>query len=214
MCSSTPCPVPNRTRLAFRSVFASRVQVTPARSSAVAATSLRFTEFFGLAMFPSPTSRRHVQEADGITEGFDRVAHSGITREHRPGLGFNVLISSREPDAAFVDAQRHRTRCGVLIEPVTLLHYQQHHVQALALAQCDRVSPTLLPRLLLAQAGDSAAKLKLCSGPCNGLSDSGCGLVVIFYPPSTLYTAAPERGSPVPGPGRAPASHVVDHPAD
>src|SRR5215211_5069501 len=210
MCSSTPCPVPNRTRLAFRSVFASRVQVTPARSSAVAATSLRFTEFFGLAMFPSPTSRRHVQEADGITEGFDRVAHSGITREHRPGLGFNVLISSREPDAAFVDAQRHRTRCGVLIEPVTLLHYQQHHVQALALAQCDRVSPTLLPRLFLAQAGDLGGQVEALQRSvqwplgfrvrprCHTLSSS------------TLFTAAPERGSPVPGPGRAPASYVVD----
>jgi hypothetical protein len=29
----------------------------------------------------------------------------------------------------------------------------------------------------------SAAKLKLCSGPCKGLSDSGCGLVPILYLP-------------------------------
>src|SRR5215208_3431376 len=39
-CSSTPCPVPNRTRLAFRSQLTSRVQITPARSSAVAGTAL------------------------------------------------------------------------------------------------------------------------------------------------------------------------------
>jgi hypothetical protein len=82
------------------------------------------------------------------------VADSGITREYRPSLGLNVLIASREPDAAFVDAQRDWTGRSVLIEPVTLLHYQQHHVQALALAQRDRVSPALLPRFLLAQAGD------------------------------------------------------------
>src|ERR687898_1439515 len=34
----------------------------------------------------------------------------------------------------------------------------------------------------------SAAKLKLCSGPCRGLSDSGCGLVVILYPSSNWDT--------------------------
>src|SRR5215212_5548593 len=159
-CSSTPCPVPNRTRLAFRSQIISRVQITSARSSAVAATSLRFTEFFGLAEPPSPTSRRHIQDADGITEGLDRVAHSGVTSEQRPGLGLHRLIGGREPDTALVNAQRHRTGCGVLIEPVTLLHHQQHHVQALALAQCDRVSPTLLPRLLLAQAGDLGGQVE------------------------------------------------------
>ena len=32
---------------------------------------VRFTEFFGLAEPPFPTSPRHVQEADGITEGLD-----------------------------------------------------------------------------------------------------------------------------------------------
>src|SRR5918994_30475 len=48
----------------------------------------------------------------------------------------------------------------VLIEPVTFLHYQQHHVQAFALAQRDRVSPTLLPRLLLAQAGDLGGQIE------------------------------------------------------
>jgi hypothetical protein len=33
--------------------------------------SLRFTQFFELAEPPSPTSRRHDQEADGLTEGLD-----------------------------------------------------------------------------------------------------------------------------------------------
>jgi hypothetical protein len=56
------------------------------------------------------------------------VADSGITREYRPSLGLNVRIGSREPDSDFVDAQRDRTGRGVLIEPVALLHYQQHHV--------------------------------------------------------------------------------------
>src|SRR5215213_6260812 len=144
----------NRTRLAFRSQLTSRVQITPARSSAVAGTALRFTEYFGLAEPPFPTSPRHVQEADGITEGLDRVAHSGVTSEQRSGLGLHILIGGREPDTALVNAQRHRTGCGVLIEPHAFLHYQQHHVQALALAQCDRVSPTILPRLLFAQVGD------------------------------------------------------------
>src|ERR687889_531496 len=135
-------------------------QITPTRSPADTAMSLRFTKFFGLAEVPSPISRRHVQEADGVAEGLDRVAHSGVTREHRPSLGFNVLIGGREPDTAFVDAQRDWTGRGVLIEPVTFLHYQQHHVQAFALAQCDRVSPTLLPRLLLAQAGDLGGQIE------------------------------------------------------
>src|SRR5215211_2153986 len=159
-CSSTPCPASNRTRLAFSSLLVSRDQITPTRSPEGAAMSLRFTKFFGLAEAPSPTSRRHVQEADGLTEGLDRVAHSGVACEHRPGLGLDVLIGSREPDTAFVDAQRDWTGRGVLIEPVTLLHYQQHHVQALALAQRDRVSPTLLPRLLLAQAGDLGGQIE------------------------------------------------------
>src|SRR5215203_6664824 len=159
-CSSTPCPVPNRTRLAFRSLLVSRDQITPTRSPADAATSLGFTGFFGLTEVPPPTSPRHVQEADGITEGLDRVAHSGVAREHRPGFGLNVLISSREPDTAFVDAQRDWTGRGVLLEPVTLLHDQQYYVQALALAQRDRVSPTLLPRLFLAQAGDLGGQIE------------------------------------------------------
>src|SRR5215207_8624281 len=133
-CSSTPCPVPNCTRLAFRSLLASRVQITPERSPAVATVSLRFTGSSGLAEFPSLTPRRHVQETDGLTQGLDRVTHSSITREYRPSLGLNVLIGSREPDAAFVDAQRDRTARGVLVEPVTFLHDQQHYVQVLALA--------------------------------------------------------------------------------
>src|SRR5215216_488972 len=153
-------PAPTRTRLAFRSLPVSRDQITPTWSPAGAATSLRFTEFFGLAESPSPTSRRHVQEAERVTEGLHRVAHSGVAREHRPGFGLNVLISSREPDTAFVDAQRDWTGLGVLLEPVTLLHDQQYYVQAFALAQCDRVSPTLLPRLLLAQAGDLGGQVE------------------------------------------------------
>src|SRR5215210_4364463 len=159
-CSPTPCQVPKRTRLAFRSLLASRVQITPARSPAAAAASLRSTEFFGLAEPPSLTPRRHVQEADGLTEGLDRVSYSSVAREHRSGLGFNFLIGSREPDTAFVDAQRDWTGRGVLIEPVALLHDQQQHVQALALAQRDRVSLTLLPRLLLAQAGDLGGQIE------------------------------------------------------
>src|SRR5919107_3284713 len=122
--------------------------------------SLRFTKFFGLAEVPSPISRRHVQEADGVAEGLDRVAHSGVTREHRPSLGFNYLIGGREPDTAFVDAQRDWTGCGVLVEPVALLHDQQYHVQALALAQRDRVSPTPLPCLLLAQASNLRGQIE------------------------------------------------------
>src|ERR671912_2203037 len=159
-CSSTPCPAPNRTRLAFRSLLVSRAQITPTRSPAGAAMSLRFTISFGLAEVPSPCSRRHVQEADGLTECLDRVAHSSVAREHRPGFGLNVLIGSRELDTAFVDAQRDWTGRGVLIEPVTLLHDQQHYIQALTLAQRDRVSPTLLPRLLLAQAGDLGVQIE------------------------------------------------------
>ena len=79
-CSPTPCAVPKRTRLAFRSLLASRVQITPARSPAVAATSSRDAEFSGLDELPSPTPRRHVQEADGLTESLDRVAHPGVAR--------------------------------------------------------------------------------------------------------------------------------------
>src|SRR5918993_816780 len=157
--STATIPDPE-TPKAITSLLVSRVQITPTRSPAGTAKSLRFTKFFGLAEVPSPISRRHVQEADGLTEGLDRVAHSGVTREHRPSLGFNVLIGGREPDTAFVDAQRYWTGRGVLIEPVTFLHYQQHHVQAFALAQRDRVSPTLLPRLLLAQAGDLGGQIE------------------------------------------------------
>ena len=92
-CSSTPCPVPNRNMLVFRLLLVSRFQITAVCSPAVAAASLRFTEFFELAESPALTPHRHVQEADGLTQGLDRVAHSSITREHRPGLGFNVLIA-------------------------------------------------------------------------------------------------------------------------
>src|SRR5215207_5485519 len=153
-------PAPTRTRLAFRSLPVSRDQITPTWSPAGAATSLRFTEFFGLAEVPSPTYRRYVQEADRVTEGLHRVAHSGVAREHRPSLGLNVLIGSREPDTAFVDAQRDRTGRGVLVEPGASLHDQQHHVQAIALAQRDCVSSALLPRLLLAQAGDLGGQIE------------------------------------------------------
>src|SRR5215217_2910377 len=138
---------------------------TPARSPAFTAASLRLTEFFSLAEFPVGTPRRHVQEADGLTEGLDRVAHSSITREQCPSLGFNVLIASREPDTALVDAQRDRTGRGVLIEPVALLHYQQYYVQALALAQRDRVSSALLPRLLIAQVGDLGVQIEALQWP-------------------------------------------------
>src|SRR5215218_1824447 len=123
-CSSIPYPVPNRTRLAFSSLLVSRVQISPTWSPAGTAMSLRFTKFFGLAEVPSPISRRHVQEADGLTEGLDRVAHSSVAREHRPGFGLNVLIGSRESDTAFVDDQRDWTGRGVLVEPATLLHDQ------------------------------------------------------------------------------------------
>src|SRR5215211_8687329 len=153
-------PAPTSTRLAFMSLPVSRDQITPTWSPAGAATSLGFTEFFGLAEVPSPTYRRYVQEADRVTEGLHRVAHSGVAREHRPGFGLNVLIGSREPDTAFVDAQRDRTGRGVLVEPGPFLHDQQHHVQALALAQRDRVSPTLLPHPFLAQAGDLGGQIE------------------------------------------------------
>jgi hypothetical protein len=93
-CSPTPCLVLKRTRLAFRSLLASRVQITPARSPAAVAASLRSTEFFGLAEPPSLTLRRYVQEADGRTERLDRVAHPGVTRYHRPSLRLNILIGS------------------------------------------------------------------------------------------------------------------------
>src|SRR5215211_3285215 len=210
MCSPTPCLVLKRTRLAFRSLLASRVQITPARSPAAAAASLRSTEFFGLAEPPSLTPRRHVQEADGLTEGLDRVSYSSVAREHRPGLGFNFLIGSREPDTAFVDAQHDRTgvECSSSRSPsfmtssTTLKPSPLRSVIAFRLPSCHAFSSR--------KRVTSAAKLKLCSGPCKGLSDSGCGLVLILYPPSTLFTAAPERGSPVPGSGSAPASHVVD----
>src|SRR5215211_4613658 len=101
-CSSTPCPVPNRNMLVFRLLLASRFQITAVCSPAVAAASLRFTEVFGLAEAPSPTSRRHVQEADGVAEGLDRVAYSSVAGDQGPGLGLNVLIGSREPDTALV----------------------------------------------------------------------------------------------------------------
>jgi hypothetical protein len=64
-------PAQTRTRLAFRSLLVSRARITPARSPAGAAMSLRFTGFFGLTEVPTPTSCRHVQEADGVAEGLD-----------------------------------------------------------------------------------------------------------------------------------------------
>jgi hypothetical protein len=59
-------------------------EITPARSSAVAATALAFTEFFGLAEFPSLTPRHHIEETNGVTDGLDRVAHSGVAGEQDP----------------------------------------------------------------------------------------------------------------------------------
>src|SRR5215216_6366841 len=188
-CSSIPCPVPNRTRLAFSSLLVSRVQITPTRSPAGTAMSLRFTKFFGLAEVPSPISRRHVQEADGVAEGLDRVADSGVTREHRPSLGFNVLIGGREPDTAFVDAQRDWTGRGVLIEPVTPSFITSsttfkpsplRSVIAFRLPSCHVFSSR--------KRVTSVPRSKLCSGPCKDLSDSGCGLVAILYPPSPWGT--------------------------
>jgi hypothetical protein len=64
---------------------------------------------FGLAESPSLTPRHHIEEANGVTEGLHRVAHSGVAGEQGPGLGLNLLIGGREPDTALVDAQRHRT---------------------------------------------------------------------------------------------------------
>jgi putative NADH-flavin reductase len=118
------------------------------------------TGFFRLAESPSLTLRRHVQETHGLTEGLDRVAHSGITREQCPSLGFNVLIGSREPDTALVDAQRDRTGRGVLVEPVAFLHDQQYYVQAPALAQRDGVPTPSPERLLLAQPGNLRAEVE------------------------------------------------------
>src|SRR5688572_21070166 len=86
-CSSSPCQVPNCTRLAFRSLLLFKIQITAVWSPAVAAVSLRFTGSSELAESRSLTPRRHVQEADGLTEGLDRVTHSRITREYRPSLG-------------------------------------------------------------------------------------------------------------------------------
>ena len=105
---------------------AARIQ-GPDHSDAVASRHgyvFEIHQILRLAEVPSPISRRHVQEADGVTEGLDRVAHSSVAREHRPGFGLNVLIGSRELDTAFVDAQRDWSGRGVLVEPITLLHYQ------------------------------------------------------------------------------------------
>jgi hypothetical protein len=139
------------------------------------------TGFFRLAESPSLTLRRHVQETHGLTEGLDRVAHSGITRDYRPNLGLNIRTGSREPDAAYVDAQRDGTRRGVLVEPVAFLHYQQYYVQAPALAQRDGVPTPSPERLLLAQPGNLRAEVERLQRPCIGRSDSGCGLLDISF---------------------------------
>src|SRR5918995_5687106 len=165
---SSPRPVPNRTRSAFGPQLTSQGRITPARSSAVAAAALTFTGFFGLAESPSLTPRRHVEDANGVTEGLDRVAHPGVAGEQSPGPGLNFLIGGRELDTALVNTQRHRTGRGVLVEPVALLHDQQYHVQALALAQRDRVSSAPLPRLLLAQAGNLCGQIEALQRSAQG----------------------------------------------
>src|SRR5215211_7326665 len=84
---------------------------------------------------------------------------SGDRRRHR-GPPPSGALQRRTRAPSRLRPQRPRTGRGVLIEPVTLLHDQQYYVQALALVQRDRVSPTLLPRLLLAQAGDLGGQIE------------------------------------------------------
>src|SRR5215204_1600242 len=92
-----------------------------------------------LALRSSPASKVHTTPARSPAE----VATS--SRSTRFPAPAKVLGPAPRGDVE----QAHRVR--ERLEPVPLLHHQQHHVQALAFAQRDRVACPLPPLLLLAQ---------------------------------------------------------------
>src|SRR5215212_1314183 len=76
----------------------------------------------------------------------------------------------------------------MLLEPIAGLHNHEYHVHALALAQRDGVALPSVPSPLLPQTPTSASKSNLCTGPCKGRSDPGCGLLDI---PSPAFSGHP-----------------------
>src|SRR5687767_11451984 len=73
------------------------------------------------------------EQAHRVAQGFHLMPYTRVAGEQSIGS----LLRHHKADAPLADAQAGGARRGVLLDSISGLHDQEHHVHALALAQCD-----------------------------------------------------------------------------